>query len=1280
MVSSCIKATTYLFFLFSTIAVLHAQKNFELVKINAALYPEVTATFAAFDDQGNKIFNARPEDFTITENKQPAEVIDVQNPSMQPRPVSVVLVFDNSISMTGSRLRMAIKAGRYFIEQMPLETSEVAIASFSDKVYINCDFTQDPERLYSSLDNIKPVGGTNYTEAFMDRAMGSLSIAKNGQHKKYVIFLTDGLSHTDAKDVIAKAKQENITVFCITLELAAPQVLKEISTLTGGAYFQTNANSSQLDAIYGTIFQMLEVVRYGRVTWKAPMDCHSQREVNLMFRNTPFKITYQAPADRTGGLEADPTHVIFGAAYPGVTKKLSIDLLAKNIPITVTNIAIAPKSPFGTSDTLKFPLILKPNQAKNITLTYKAANNKQILEKMIISSKECEDKTVQLTGGTDEELKLLCPKGGETFVVDMDTSVRWAGIRKDKTIEILFKPNPKRDWQTIAQANGLEHLWKIPMDTGRRAQIKVRTVASPNDKLFLTSTVPNQKTGLRAAFFNNKGDRIITTDNAGIVKVWDTSNGMPVNTLKDFKTAGLAFFASDDKHIITSTKTEHIAWSVESNELVTRQIIQNKLVFAPLTLPDGSIKMIPSIALKDKANTIKLWRPETNHIQFIFETEPVKAAGMSLDASKAITVTNEGTVKIRDFGTGQSIKSRIQPISLQSIIISPNTKTAMIVAMGSVTIMDMATGAPLHENKGYVLPWYSKSGDMLITKNDPSRYIFTDTYTGKLLFNLYKSNYFETLSKYNILFYRNDSLTLYNALEKRKIFQKYYPSISYVTLSPDETKIMIVYWSNVVELLDAENGTRLNRIATLDGDVQYVLFSPDSKSMVAVMKNNSLQYWSPEGLLNVKEATSGYFTIISPKPLIKKSVEFGYQYQKESKELVVDDFIKNPTSYPIKISKIEILTEKSQDFEIVSETGSFILEPGSIKSAEFRFRPETIGSKNVWVRTCTPKDTFLTILKGEAVARLIQATSESIDFGKVNIHTTRDTLAVIIKNTGESPLKLNKIDNFGPDITQFKLLQGSANTVLPGDSLLAEIRFAPIFRGKTSGALQISIEGLNSPQLVQLAGEGVASRKVWIAGKTLNSSDSIPLMAKVIITDLASNTVITEVQSDAKGKYKYQVNTDRNYGIIAEKKGYLSTSENIDIRSAIRTDTIYRNIFLTEVKTGAMIRMNCIFFEFAKANLLTTSRSELNRIAEFIKTHKLMMVELHGHTDSIGTDASNQVLAEKRANAVRDYLIKQGVIPKQLSIKAYGESKPVSINSTEEGRQLNRRVEMKILQ
>jgi OOP family OmpA-OmpF porin len=99
-------------------------------------------------------------------------------------------------------------------------------------------------------------------------------------------------------------------------------------------------------------------------------------------------------------------------------------------------------------------------------------------------------------------------------------------------------------------------------------------------------------------------------------------------------------------------------------------------------------------------------------------------------------------------------------------------------------------------------------------------------------------------------------------------------------------------------------------------------------------------------------------------------------------------------------------------------------------------------------------------------------------------------------------------------------------------------------------------------------------------------------------------------------------------------------------------------------------------FDNDKSTLRPDAIGILERAAIALKEWGSVKVEIAGHTDSVSTDAYNQALSERRASAVRDFLISRGIAADRLSAKGYGESTPIADNGTDEGRASNRRVEM----
>lgn len=102
-------------------------------------------------------------------------------------------------------------------------------------------------------------------------------------------------------------------------------------------------------------------------------------------------------------------------------------------------------------------------------------------------------------------------------------------------------------------------------------------------------------------------------------------------------------------------------------------------------------------------------------------------------------------------------------------------------------------------------------------------------------------------------------------------------------------------------------------------------------------------------------------------------------------------------------------------------------------------------------------------------------------------------------------------------------------------------------------------------------------------------------------------------------------------------------------------------------------------FETGKADLEEDSYKVIDELVAYLKRKEDVRIELGGHTDNVGTPKNNQVLSEARANTVRDYLISKGIDPERVTAKGYGLTKPVESNKTEEGRALNRRTEVTIL-
>jgi outer membrane protein OmpA-like peptidoglycan-associated protein len=124
---------------------------------------------------------------------------------------------------------------------------------------------------------------------------------------------------------------------------------------------------------------------------------------------------------------------------------------------------------------------------------------------------------------------------------------------------------------------------------------------------------------------------------------------------------------------------------------------------------------------------------------------------------------------------------------------------------------------------------------------------------------------------------------------------------------------------------------------------------------------------------------------------------------------------------------------------------------------------------------------------------------------------------------------------------------------------------------------------------------------------------------------------------------------------------------------------ITRDLYLAPIEVGQSVRLNNIFFEYDKSEILGGSVYELDRLVKIMKENPGIVIQIRGHTDNLGTEAYNQKLSEDRARAVYTYILSKNIGNDRVSSVGFGESRPLASNDTEEGRALNRRVEFVIV-
>lgn len=149
------------------------------------------------------------------------------------------------------------------------------------------------------------------------------------------------------------------------------------------------------------------------------------------------------------------------------------------------------------------------------------------------------------------------------------------------------------------------------------------------------------------------------------------------------------------------------------------------------------------------------------------------------------------------------------------------------------------------------------------------------------------------------------------------------------------------------------------------------------------------------------------------------------------------------------------------------------------------------------------------------------------------------------------------------------------------------------------------------------------------------------------------------------------------YQITAEAKGYNPRTVILDPKNIDERRKVIRNIVLTPA--GEAIRLTNLNFAQGKAQISSDSYPELDEVVSMMRDNHKIIIQLEGHTDKLGDAKANMRLSEARVEAVKKYIASKGIQKSRIKTKAFGGSQPLSTETSPQARDLNRRVEMRIL-
>jgi outer membrane protein OmpA-like peptidoglycan-associated protein len=167
-------------------------------------------------------------------------------------------------------------------------------------------------------------------------------------------------------------------------------------------------------------------------------------------------------------------------------------------------------------------------------------------------------------------------------------------------------------------------------------------------------------------------------------------------------------------------------------------------------------------------------------------------------------------------------------------------------------------------------------------------------------------------------------------------------------------------------------------------------------------------------------------------------------------------------------------------------------------------------------------------------------------------------------------------------------------------------------------------------------------------------------------------------KNDAQAKQQAaEADSDANRAAAATSDAQLQVA--VHDREELRARLLQQFNLILETRDtarGLVVNMSDVLFDSGKFTLRAPAREKLAKISGIVLAYPSLRLAVEGNTDSVGTEAFNQELSEQRAEAVRDYLTKEGIPATSTTAAGFGKTRPIASNDTSDGRQQNRRVEL----
>ncbi|MBL7998641.1 MAG: choice-of-anchor D domain-containing protein [Candidatus Kapabacteria bacterium] len=1035
-----------------------AAQTLSVFQPNPSQFPRMSAGVYVLDANGKRV-SLQPGDITISEGGVPRTVLSVDCPLEQPlRAISSLLCVDASSSMraeSSKNLMIATAAAAAWIRSFDFSSGDCALTSFNEAASVLTDFTTNPAALQQGLGDLSTADGTDYNAAFLQSGSGALAMMKNAKKNKVIIFLTDGLPSTQTRssEIISLANQLGCRIYCISVGFTLPDVLRTIASSTNGMAYSGVQSAGEAENIYRSILAREQNITPCTITWQSCFEnAGAERAATFRYRNSVSEnLAYSLPRQADTRISISPQGVHFDAPIIGVKRDTTITLNVVNTTFTVSSIQSNNSAFSITPSTFS----LKSGDSIRLTVSYMPQDERYTSATFTLATSLCSSLPIVASAGKSGEqpaaptIRLITPNGGEKFAGGDSTLIRWNGIVPSDNVQLDFSSDNGSTWNIISsETSGGAYQWHVPNIATTQARVRVSHISAGSSIPLDTRILPHAPSPVVHTEFSPDGSEFLTCADSSVY-LWSTSTGLLIRRVslqtrksvvqaRYSKSGNLIFICTSDKNIRTWNRT------TQQLRLVEFEYMQES-ISSDFSVDDTFIALA---SVQNLSSSIAVLRAST--LEQIFE---VNSARHNQSSFFATWLNSDNTRLIT-----HSAERRLQAWKLSDSTFAwslNGVRAADIDLLHNTIAYSVATEISIRDDKRdsvvQRIP-HPYPVDKLAMSRDATRIaaMSNDSIAGNRSIIIYDTRNGATLA------------TLVNRQE-----------VTHIRFSQDNRFLVAATGTNTILLFDASSGRLLRIFSGHRNKITGVDILSNGEALVSSSYDYTARLMQRQPVILQSDTSDATFTIIqSAASITPVQMDDTDTTARTTKSVA---HITNTGSDSLTLSGVSFEGNDARVFSLVSGLPVRVAA-GASATVEYAFSPDAVKTFSAGLRIHAQHSDLLTTISGNGRVPVVSSGLRSIDFGTVNIGTSRDsTRAVILKNVSLSDLTVDSLRITGRAAAEYSIVGSTQSlTINAGDSLTLHLRYTPALRSRTSVHLRAYYRGGSSAiNDVVLTGRGI---------------------------------------------------------------------------------------------------------------------------------------------------------------------------------------------------------------